>query len=85
VLLAGLGAFGVTSLAAGLSRAPLMLIVSRFAQGASAAFVAPQALAIITDLFAEGPARPGHWGSFRVRPQPVPKPGSYSAAFSPRR
>jgi MFS family permease len=65
VLLAGLGAFGVTSLAAGLSQAPLMLIVSRFAQGASAAFVAPQALAIITDLFAEGPARTRALGIFQ--------------------
>jgi MFS family permease len=57
VLLIGLGAFGVTSLAAGLSPTSLVLVVSRFAQGASAAFVAPQALAIITNLFSEGPGR----------------------------
>jgi MFS family permease len=39
--------------------------VSRFAQGASAAFVAPQAVAIITDLFAEGPARTRALGIFQ--------------------
>src|SRR5580700_3314881 len=39
VLLIGLVAFGVTSLVAGLSPSPLVLIVSRFAQGASGAFV----------------------------------------------
>jgi MFS family permease len=65
VLLIGLGAFGVTSLAAGLSPTPLALIASRFTQGASAAFVAPQALAIITDLFTEGPARTRALGIFQ--------------------
>jgi EmrB/QacA subfamily drug resistance transporter len=65
VLLVGLGAFGVTSLAAGLSQAPLMLIAFRFAQGASGAFVAPQALAIITDLFSEGPPRTRALGIFQ--------------------
>jgi MFS family permease len=65
VLLVGLGAFGVASLAVGLSPGPLMLIVSRFAQGASAAFVAPQALAIITELFAEGHARNRALGIFQ--------------------
>ena len=65
VLLIGLAAFGVTSLAAGLSPTSLVLIVSRFLQGASAAFVAPQALAIITDLFSEGPARTRALGIFQ--------------------
>jgi MFS family permease len=65
VMLAGLAVFGVTSLTAGLSPVPLMLVVSRFAQGASAAFVAPQALAIITDLFPEGPARTRALGIFQ--------------------
>ena len=65
VLLVGLGAFGVTSLAAGLSPTSQALIVARFLQGASAAFVAPQALAIITDLFAEGPARTRALGIFQ--------------------
>src|ERR1700678_1185294 len=67
VLLIGLGAFGVTSLAAGLSPTSVALIVSRFTQGASAAFVAPQALAIISDLFSEGPARTRALGIFQVR------------------
>src|ERR1700691_5454481 len=65
VLLIGLSAFGVASLAAGLAPTPIALIVSRFAQGASAAFVAPQALAIITDLFPEGPARTRALGIFQ--------------------
>jgi MFS family permease len=65
VLLIGLAAFGVTSLAAGLSPTSLTLIGSRFLQGASAAFVAPQALAIITDLFSEGPARTRALGIFQ--------------------
>jgi MFS family permease len=65
VLLIGLGAFGVASLVAGLAPTSLALIVSRFAQGASAAFVAPQALAIITDLFAEGAPRTRALGIFQ--------------------
>ncbi|WP_194922557.1 MFS transporter [Catenulispora pinisilvae] len=65
VMLAGLVVFGVASLVAGLAPTSLALIVSRFAQGASAAFVAPQALALITDLFAEGPARTRALGIFQ--------------------
>ena len=65
VLLTGLAMFGVASLTAGLAPVPLALIVSRFFQGASAAFVAPQALAIITDLFDEGPARTRALGIFQ--------------------
>lgn len=65
VLLVGLAAFGVTSLVAGLSPTALVLIVSRFAQGASGAFVAPQALAIITELFSDGPARHRALGIFQ--------------------
>lgn len=65
VLLTGLAAFGVASLAAGLSPTSLALIASRFFQAASAAFVAPQALAIITDLFPEGPARARALGIFQ--------------------
>ena len=42
-----------------------MLIVSRFCQGASGAFIAPQAVAMITDLFAEGPARTRALGIFQ--------------------
>src|ERR1700685_4311467 len=65
VLFGGLSAFGVASLAAGLSPTSLALIISRFLQGASAAFVAPQALAIITDLYSEGPARARALGIFQ--------------------
>jgi len=65
VMLVGLAAFGVTSLAAGLSPTSLALVLSRFLQGTSAAFVAPQTLAIITDLFSEGPARTRALGIFQ--------------------
>jgi len=65
VLLVGLSAFGIASLAAGLSPTSLTLVISRFLQGASAAFVAPQALAIITDLFDEGPSRTKALGIFQ--------------------
>ena len=64
VLLIGITAFGLTSLAAGLAPTSLALILARFFQGASAAFVAPQAVAIITDLFEEGPARTRALGVF---------------------
>lgn len=57
LLMTGLAAFGVTSLAAGLAPAAGALIGARFAQGASAALVAPMALAAVTDLYPEGPAR----------------------------
>jgi EmrB/QacA subfamily drug resistance transporter len=64
VLLIGLAVFGVTSLVAGFAPVPIVLIVSRFCQGASGAFVAPQALAIIAELFAEGPPRTKALGVF---------------------
>ena len=64
VLLIGLDVFAVTSLVAGFAPVPIVLIVSRFCQGASGAFVAPQALAIITELFAEGPPRTKALGVF---------------------
>ena len=64
VLVIGLAVFGVTSLVAGFAPVPIVLIVSRFCQGASGAFVAPQALAIITELFAEGPPRAKALGVF---------------------
>src|ERR1700691_6016721 len=64
-LLSGVAVSGVTSLTAGLSPVPLILVVSGFAQGAGAAFVAPQALALITDLFPEGPARTRALGIFQ--------------------
>ncbi|MBV8317446.1 MAG: MFS transporter [Planctomycetaceae bacterium] len=57
LLLTGLAAFGVTSLAAGLAQDPLWLIASRVAQGASAALVAPAALAMVSDLYPDASAR----------------------------
>lgn len=57
LLVAGLGIFGATSLAAGLAPSSGVLIGARFAQGASAALVAPMALAAVTDLFPDGPGR----------------------------
>src|ERR1700722_957984 len=51
LLIGGLGLFGLTSLLAGLAPDSGVLIAARFAQGASAALVAPLALAAVTDLF----------------------------------
>src|ERR1700704_3298499 len=55
LLVSGLGLCGVASLLAGLAPDSGVLIAARFAQGASAALVAPMALAAITDLFPDGP------------------------------
>lgn len=57
VLCAGLAAFGVVSLSAGLAGDGTAFLVLRGAQGASAAFVAPAALAVVTTSIA--PARRG--------------------------
>jgi MFS family permease len=57
LLVCGLTLFGVTSLGAGLAPGAGVLIGARFAQGASAALVAPMALATIADLFPDGPER----------------------------
>lgn len=57
MLLAGLVRFGLTSLAAGLATSFVVLVVARFAQGASAALVAPSALAVLTGMYHEGAAR----------------------------
>jgi MFS family permease len=57
LLLVGLATFGLTSLTAGLAQSACMLVTSRLAQGASAALVAPMALATVTDLYPEGPGR----------------------------
>jgi MFS family permease len=65
LLIIGLVLFAVTSLSAGLAQSSLALILSRFAQGASAAMVAPMALASVTDLYAEGPARVRALGIFQ--------------------
>jgi MFS family permease len=57
LLVSGLVLFGLTSLAAGLAPDSGVLIGARFAQGASAAFVAPMTLAAVTDLYRDGPGR----------------------------
>ncbi|MEY2433674.1 MAG: hypothetical protein QOC92_3399 [Acidimicrobiaceae bacterium] len=64
LLLVGLSLFGVSSLGAGLAPSQAMLIGSRFVQGASAALVAPSALALLTALFREGPPRTRALGIF---------------------
>lgn len=65
VLLAGLVLFGATSLSAGLALNPVWLVASRVAQGVGAALVAPAALAIVSDLYPEGPARTRALGIFQ--------------------
>lgn len=65
ILLLGLILFGVTSLGAGLAQNAPELIFARFAQGASAALVAPQALASLTDLYRDGPGRSQALGIFQ--------------------
>jgi EmrB/QacA subfamily drug resistance transporter len=57
VLFAGLVVFGLASLACALSTVPWHIVAARTAQGLGAAFVAPAALALVTDTFPEGPAR----------------------------
>lgn len=66
MFLFGLALFTVASLACGLSTAAWQLLAARAAQGLGAALVSPAALALVTDLFAEGPGRNralGIWGS----------------------
>lgn len=65
LLMTGLVLFGVTSLTAGLAQTALELIISRFAQGASAAMVAPMALASVTDIYPDGVARIRALGIFQ--------------------
>ncbi|GAA2589376.1 MFS transporter [Actinomadura fulvescens] len=57
LFLAGLVAFGLSSLLGGLAQAPWQLIAARALQGVAAAAVAPAALAMLTTTFTEGPAR----------------------------
>jgi MFS family permease len=65
LLAAGLVLFGLTSLAAGLAPDAIVLIAARFAQGASAALVAPMTLAAVTDLYHDGPGRARALGIFQ--------------------
>ncbi|HEY6498561.1 MAG TPA: MFS transporter [Streptosporangiaceae bacterium] len=57
MLLAGLGLFGLASLAGGLAQAPGQLVAARAAQGIGAAALAPAALALLTAAFPSGRAR----------------------------
>lgn len=57
VLVLGAAVFGVSSLLCGLAWAPGVLVGARVLQGVSAALMAPAALAILVDLFPEGPER----------------------------
>jgi EmrB/QacA subfamily drug resistance transporter len=57
MFMAGLIAFSAASLAGGLAHDPVLLVASRFVQGAGAAMVAPSALSLITTGFPQGPRR----------------------------
>jgi MFS family permease len=57
LLVIGLVLFAVASLACGLARWPVMLIVSRMVQGAAAALASPAALSMLTTASPEGHAR----------------------------
>jgi MFS family permease len=57
LLLAGLWLFGAASIACGLAASPVMLVAARFVQGIGAALVAPAIIAILTAIYADGPAR----------------------------
>ena len=57
VFIVGVLVFAGGSLAGGLASTPTSLIVWRIVQGAGGAIVAPTALSLIADTFAEGPVR----------------------------
>lgn len=57
LLVIGLIAFGVASLACGLARWSVMLISARLVQGAAGALVSPAALSLLTTASPDGPAR----------------------------
>src|SRR6266566_1534448 len=65
MLQTGLIVFAVASLLAGLAETSVELIVARGMQGLGSALIAPAALSLLTNTFAEGPARTralGVWG-----------------------
>lgn len=65
LFLIGTALFALASLSNGVAQSPLMLIVSRFAQGAGEALASPAALSLITLLFVEKRERArafGIWG-----------------------
>ncbi|BBC98673.1 MFS transporter [Streptomyces rochei] len=66
ILLASLGVFAASSLAAGLAASSAALIAARAVQGLGAAAIAPAALALVMEVFPAGPARGkalGVWGA----------------------
>jgi EmrB/QacA subfamily drug resistance transporter len=64
VFLAGLTVFTLASLACGLAPTAAALVVARAVQGIGAAFVAAVSLALIMDLFPDGPGRAKAMGVF---------------------
>ncbi|MEV0409173.1 MFS transporter [Actinoallomurus sp. NPDC050550] len=65
ILRTGLIVFAAASLLAGVAQGSTMLIAARGLQGLGAAFIAPAALSLLTNTFAEGPERNralGIWG-----------------------
>lgn len=57
LLLAGLWVFGAASVVCGLAASPVMLVAARFVQGVGAALMAPTIIAMLTAIYADGPAR----------------------------
>ncbi len=66
LLLSGLALFALASVAAGLARSPLVLIIARVVQGAAGAMVSPAALSLLTTMNAEGPARTRALGTWQA-------------------
>jgi EmrB/QacA subfamily drug resistance transporter len=66
IFIAGVAGFVITSAAAGLANSGMLLLTARAFQGASAALLAPAALALVTKLFTEPQDRAkalGIWGA----------------------
>jgi MFS family permease len=66
VLLAGLGTFGIATLAGGLGNSPGELIAARAAMGLGAALIFPATLSLLTNVFTERGERAraiGLWGA----------------------
>jgi EmrB/QacA subfamily drug resistance transporter len=66
VLLAGLGVFGIASVAGGLTSTPGQLIIARCAMGLGAAMIFPSTLSLISNVFSERADRAraiGLWGA----------------------
>ena len=64
MFIAGLVVFSAASLAGGLARDPVLLVIARAVQGTGAALVAPAALSLITTGFPEGPRRTKAIGAY---------------------